>query len=578
AASGGVASLPVSDLGALGIAAPDGSAPASDSLTLTVAASEGGSTASGSEVLVVAVSAAAEAPVFSGAATWSGTDEAGFALPGITVTAADGDDTLGANATISGLSAGWILYDGGVALAAPGGVASLPVSDLGSLGIAAPDGSAPASDSLTLTVAASEGGSTASGSEVLVVSVSAVAEAPVFSGAATWSGTDEAGFALPGITVTAADGDDTLGGQATISGLSAGWTLYDGGVALAEAGGGAGLAVSDLGSLRIAAPDGSAPASDSLTLTVAASEGGSTASASEVLVVSVSAVAEAPVFSGAGIWSGTDEAGFALPGITVTAADGDDTLGGQATISGLSAGWTLYDGGVALAEAGGVAVLAVSDLGSLRIAAPDGSAPASESLTLTGAASEGGSTASASEVLVVSVSAVAEAPVFSGAGIWSGTGEAGFALPGITVTAADGDDTLGGQATISGLSAGWTLYDGGVALAEAGGVASLAVADLGSLRIAAPDASPPATPSLTLTVAASEGGSTASAGEVLVVSVAAVAEAPVFAGASVWSGTDDAGFALPGILVAAADGDDTLGAAATLSGLSAGWTLYDGGV
>src|SRR5207245_197093 len=147
---------------------------------------EGGSTTSGSEVLVVSVSAVAEAPVFSGTSLWSVSDEVSVALSGIAVAGADGDDTLGASATLSGVPSGWTLYDGTNALAATGGVASLAVSDLGSLGVAVPDGTGPQISRYTPLFRSHEGGSTTSGSEVLVVSVSAVAEAPVFSGTSLW--------------------------------------------------------------------------------------------------------------------------------------------------------------------------------------------------------------------------------------------------------------------------------------------------------------------------------------------------------------------------------------------------------
>jgi autotransporter passenger strand-loop-strand repeat protein len=540
-----------------------------ESFTLSVTASEsavgpsGILTATATTSFVVSVSAVAEAPVFSGTSVWSGTDEASFALTGIVVSGADSDDTLGANATLSGLSAGWTLYDGAVALTASGGVASLPVGDLGALGIAVPDGTAPAADNLTLTVASSEGGATTSGSEVLVVSVSAVAEAPVFSGTSVWSGTDEASFALSGIVVSGADSDDTLGANATLSGLSAGWTLYDGAATLTAAGGVASLPVSDLGSLRIAAPSGTA--TDSLTLTVASSEGGATTSGSEILVVSVSAVAEAPVFSGTSVWSGTDEASFALSGIVVSGEDSDDTLGANATLSGLSAGWTLYDGSVSLTATGGVASLPVGDLGALGIAVPDGTAPATDSLTLTVASSEGGATTSGSEVLVVSVSAVAEAPTFGGPTMFSGG--TSVTLSGLSVTANDPDDTL--SATITGLSSGWTLVDTQSSSSFTGtSITAIPVSDLGALVVVAPGS---ATDLLTLTISSSEGGSTTSASETLAVT-ATVAAPPSFSGGTTFYG--GASVTLSG-LGASAAGGDTLGANATLSGLSSGWTLVD---
>src|SRR5437870_33061 len=177
----------------------------------------------------------------------------------------DGVGTLGASATLSGVPLGWTLYDGSTALAAPGGVASLAVADLGSLGVAVPDGTGPQSASLTLTGSAHEGGSTTSGSEVLVVSVSAVAEAPVFSGTSQWSVSDEASAALSGVAVAGADGDDTLGARATLSRALPARRSSDLSTALAAPGGVASLAVADLGSLGVAVPDGTGPQSASLT-------------------------------------------------------------------------------------------------------------------------------------------------------------------------------------------------------------------------------------------------------------------------------------------------------------------------
>jgi len=277
----------------------------------------------------------AEAPVFGGASQWSGADEGGFALSGIAVAAADGDDTLGAEARVSGLSAGWVLYDGTVALAASGGVASLAVSDLGSLGIAAPDGTGPATDSLTLTVASSEGGSATSGSEVLVVRVSAVAEAPVFgTPRITFGGgsdpDDRATLSLP---VSKFDADDTLGTIATISGIPSGWTV---GTIVGSSSVHSGtVARSSLGSLVVVRSDGNFTHVAALTLTVNSSEGSSTISASESISVTLDL--------------SNDPAGVA--GDPINLALSDPAGGGPiaVTIAGIPEGWSL-DGGTVLAD------------------------------------------------------------------------------------------------------------------------------------------------------------------------------------------------------------------------------------
>src|SRR5260221_2141795 len=127
-----------------------------------------------------------------------------------------------------------------------------------------------------------------------------------------------------------------------VSGRPWGWMLYDGATGLSAGGGVASLPRSDLGALRIAAPDGRAPTSASLTLTVSSSEGGLTTSGSEVLVVSLGAVAEAPVFSGTSVFSGSDEASFAVCGSTRLKSSGTDTPEAGATLSRLPSRWTLY--------------------------------------------------------------------------------------------------------------------------------------------------------------------------------------------------------------------------------------------
>src|SRR5205085_1510544 len=170
-ATGGVASLPAGDLGALRITAPDDGGETAV-LTLTVSAQEGsgGPTASGSETITVTASGVAEAPSFSGPTSFSGSEEPGstITLGGIAVSG-DGDDSFTA-ATVSGIPTGWTLFDGSTALVASSGVASLPAGDLGALRITAPDDGGETA-TLILTVSSQEGsgGPAASGSETITV-------------------------------------------------------------------------------------------------------------------------------------------------------------------------------------------------------------------------------------------------------------------------------------------------------------------------------------------------------------------------------------------------------------------------
>src|SRR6266702_4416904 len=80
---------------------------------------------------------------------------------------------------------------------------------------------------------------------------------------------------------------------------------------------------------------------------------------------------------------------------------------------------------------GGGELCVVVDLGSVGIGAPDGTRTRRATVPLTVSSHEGGSTTSGSEVLVVSVNAVAEAPVFAGTRAWIGREEASFALSSI---------------------------------------------------------------------------------------------------------------------------------------------------
>src|SRR5207302_2007962 len=160
--------------------------------------------------------------------------------------------------------------------------------------------------------------------------------------------------------------------------------------------------------------------------------------------------------------------------------DGDDVVTG-ATVTGIPAGWTLYDGATALSAPGGTATFAASDLGALRITAPDnGGETAILTLTVTSREGSGGPSATGSEILTVTALGVAEAPTFSGPTVFSGSEEPGstITLSGIAVSG-DGDDVFtAAPATVTGIPAGWTLYDGATALSAPGGTATFAASDL----------------------------------------------------------------------------------------------------
>src|SRR5258708_1305726 len=139
-------------------------------------------------------------------------------------------------------------------------------------------------------------------------------------------------------------------------------------------GNGQGFAAADLGLLVVTAPDQGGEAAV-LTLTVSTAEGTGT-SAVELLSVTASGVAELPLFGTTTVWSGSEEAGITLSGLSAT-GDADDTL--SATLSGIPAGWTVKDGATLL---GNGQAFAAADLGLLVVSAP-GQGGESAFLTLT---------------------------------------------------------------------------------------------------------------------------------------------------------------------------------------------------
>src|SRR5439155_1466856 len=134
------------------------------------------------------------------------------------------------------------------------------------------------------------------------------------------------------------------------------------------------FSASDLGALRITAPDQGGETAV-LTLTVTSREGpsGPSATGPETLTVTAFGVAEAPTFSGPTVFSGSEEPGstITLSGIAVS-GDGDDVFtAAPATVTGISVGWTLYDGSTAFLHDALPISFSASDLGALRITAPD---------------------------------------------------------------------------------------------------------------------------------------------------------------------------------------------------------------
>src|SRR5439155_5779478 len=93
--------------------------------------------------------------------------------------------------------------------------------------------------------------------------------------------------------------------------------------------------------------------------------------------------------------------GVSVTRLGLRAMDGD-AHGTNATITGLSAGWTLIDTHSASSFTGAsITAIPVSDLGSLVVVAPSGTTSGTDVLILTVSSSLGGSTTSGSESLTV---------------------------------------------------------------------------------------------------------------------------------------------------------------------------------
>ena len=361
---------------------------------------------------------------------------------------------------------------------------------------------------ITLTVSdiADFGGGVAIAS---ATSASVIDRTPSFGATTSFAGSEEGGIVLSGLSATG-DSDDTL--SATISGVLTGWTVDDPDRTLivGTSGGASGVVrVSDLGSLVVTAPDNGGETA-TLTLTVNNPEVGGT-SVAEILTVVASAVADAPNFGTTTSWSSGQS--VTLAGLSAT-GDSDDTL--SATITGLSLSWTLVDtrSNSSFTGTSSITTIPVSDLGSLVVVAPGATASAIDLLTLTISSSEGGTTATRSETLAVTATGKADPPLFTGPTTFYG---------GLSVTlsslgaSAVGGDTIGPDATITGLSTGWTLIDtSSTSSFTVTSITVIPVSDLGALVVVPPSATNySVTDVLTLTIPSNLGANTTSGSEAL---------------------------------------------------------------
>jgi hypothetical protein len=540
---GGVWTLTAAQLAGLTITPPANS-DVDFTLTVTATSTDGASTASTSQNLAVTVVAVADAPSLS-AAPASGNEDSAIAL---TISAAPTDPSETLSISISGVPTGATLNYG---TNQGGGVWALTAAQLSGLTLTPPTNS---DADFTLTVDATStdtGGVQATTSTTLAVTVAAVADAPTLS-VSPASGNEDSAIALTiSSALTDTDGSESL--AITISGVPIGATLSAG---TNQGSGVWSLTAAQLAGLTIT-PVANSDADFTLTVTATATDGASTASTSQNLAVTVAPVADAPSLTVAPA-SGNEDAPIALS-IAAAVTDPSETL--AITISGVPTGATLSAG---TNQGGGVWALTAAQLAGLTITPPANS-DADFTLTVAATSTDGGSTATTSDTIAVTVAAVADAPSLAVSPA-SGNEDSAIALS-ITAGLTDPSETL--SISISGVPTGATLNHG---TDQGSGVWSLTPAQLAGLTIT-PVANSDADFTLTVTATSTDtGGVQATTSSNLAVTVAAVADAPSLA-VSPASGNEDAPIALS-IASALTDPSETL--SISIAGVPTGAALSAG--
>lgn len=524
----------------------------SGSITLTVAAisSENGTTATVGASLPITIAGVASAPnLVVGSAT--GTEDHAIALP-ISASLADTDGSETLSVTITGVPAGASLSAG---VHNSDGSWSLAPGDLAGLSLTPPPHW---SGAITLTVAAtsSENGSTATVSATLPITITGEATAPTLQVSAAAGNEDTAIPLQINAALIDTDGSEML--SILISGVPTGATLSRG---TRNADGTWSVDPADLPALTLTPP---LHWSGAINLDVAAiaTENGLSAVTHASLGVTVTGVATAPLVSATAA-SGNEDSAIAL---SISAAladnDGSETLSVQ--ITGVPAGASLSAGHL---NADGSWSLTPAELTGLSITPPPHWS-GSFNLTVTGISTEGGSSASTSATLPISVIGMATTPSLS---VAAAGGTEGQIIP-LVINAAlvdtDGSETL--SVTITGLPAGATLSAG---TRNADGSWTLAPGDLAGLNFV-PSADWSGSIQLGVTATSSENGSTAQVSSSLPINVTGIATAPLIT-LTAADGAEDNPIALTiGVASTDADGSDTLGI--TFLGVPAGATLSAG--
>lgn len=542
-------------------------------LTATVIDAEGGLEARreiGASV-VVEVAAVVDAPTIT-VAQAAGQEDGWIPLAGLSATLVDTDGSETLAVTIAGVPAGAML-SAGVALG--GGVWSVPAAALGALSLMPP---AHFSGAIALTLRATSteaAGGTAETQAGFTVMVAPVAD----QGSIVIGGR---GVEDSWIPITAAfatpdqDGSESWGTTTTVSGVPAGALLSQG----AEVSPGVwtvSTAALAAGQVMIRPPansDADIHLSFQTVLTDAAGGMNSSRVIHGAGSVIVTAVADAPSVTAANL-AGLEDTAVPLAGLGGALADTDGSETLSFRISGLPPGAKLTSG---TKHADGSWTLTPAQLAAAAFLPPPHRS-GTYTLTLTAIAREaepGVPTSSTSTTFRVSIDPVADAGTITLSA--AGTEDGWITLRPVYATAdADGSETWSATTTISGVPHGAVLSQG---IETAPGTWQVLTAELAAGRVAIlPPANSDDDFALTLqAVLTDTGNGTADTRTVTgqaMVTVTAVANAPVIAAANA-AGNEDSWIPLTGLSASLVDTDGSETLTVTIHGVPAGAALSHG--
>ncbi len=400
-------------------------------VTATSTEADGGDTAQTLGTIAVSVAADADAPTLSlSAITAAGDEDTSITLPDVTAALTDLDGSESLAVTIDNIPVGATLTSGTNTFTATAGNTSVDVTgwNLNDLAITpALNDSTDFSLNVTATATEADGGDTEAVSQSVSIDVAGVADTPTVT--VNDAGGDEDTAIALDITAAVTDFSESL--VVTIDGVPDGAQLNAG---TNNGDGTWTLAAGDLYGLTIMPPANS-DVDFTLNVTATSTDEGSTASSSASFLVSVDAVADAPSVTVVDA-SGAEDTAIPLD-ITaaLTDADGSETLGividGVPDGAVLSAGTNNNDGSWTLLPA---------DLAGLTITPPlNDDSDFALTVKATTTEADGGDSAMTTDVLVVTVTGTADAPIVT---VEDAAGDEDTAIA-LDITATLSDGTTG---------------------------------------------------------------------------------------------------------------------------------------